>query len=111
MRQATLMSVLVLGKTFSISAFLIGNFWPVALNKAHIVCTRLQAQLPEPSCIKDPIRRALTLVLPFLVKMFHGCVFSQLRHECLLSPDDLWFPRQGLFAFDPAAPVCSDPSV
>ena len=77
-----LMSVLVRGKTLVDFSFLIGNFWPVALNKAHIVCARIQAQLPEPSCIKDPIRGRFNPVCPLLIKAFHAWMFRQLRHEC-----------------------------
>jgi hypothetical protein len=68
------------GKDVLNIGFLIGNFWPVALNKTHIVCTRIQAQLPEPSCIKDLIRGDFTPVHPLLVKMLHGWVFSQILH-------------------------------
>ena len=70
------------GKDLVNFSFLIGNFWPVALNKAHIVCARIQAQLPEPSCIKDLIRGGFTPVRPFLIKAFHAWMFRQLRHEC-----------------------------
>src|SRR4051812_44762827 len=62
--------------------FLIGNFRPLALNKTHIVCARIQAQLPEPRRIKDLVRGGFTLLRFLLVKVFHGWVFSQLRHEC-----------------------------
>jgi hypothetical protein len=68
------------GKDVLNIGFLIGNFWPVALNKTHIVCTRIQAQLPEPSCIKDLIRGDFTPDHPLLVKMLHGWVFSQILH-------------------------------
>src|SRR5205085_10420971 len=62
--------------------FLIDNFWPIAFNKTHIVCARIEAQLPEPSCIKRPIRWNFTPVCALLVKMLHAWVFRQLRHEC-----------------------------
>src|SRR5439155_19071576 len=75
------------GKDVLYVGFLIGNFWSVALNKTHIVCTRIQAQLPEPSCIKDLIPGDFTPVRPFPVKMFHAWVFRQLRHECSPSPN------------------------
>jgi hypothetical protein len=66
--------------------FLIGNFWPIALNKTDIVCTRIQAQLPEPSCIKYLIRGDFTPLRPFLVEIAlrdlslqaHGQEFLQL---------------------------------
>ena len=85
------------GKDVLNFSFLIGNFWPVALNKTHIVCTRMQAQLPEPSCIKDLIGCGFTTVRLFPIKLFHSWVFRQLRHECSplsQSPDDLSFSTE-----------------
>jgi hypothetical protein len=75
------------GKDVFNFGFLIGNFWPVPLNKTHIVGTSIQAQLPEPSCIKDLIGWGFLPVRPFLVKMFHAWVFRQLRHECSPCPN------------------------
>jgi hypothetical protein len=48
--------------------FLIGNFGPITLNKTHIVCARFQAQLPEPSCVEDPIRGRFNPVCPRLIE-------------------------------------------
>jgi len=63
------------GKDVLNLGFLIGNFWPIAFNETHVVCARVQAQVPEPSCIKDLIRWRFNPVCPFLVKMFHAWVF------------------------------------
>src|SRR5579864_5158249 len=70
------------GKDVLNVGFLIGHFRPVAFNKTHIVCARIQAQLPEPSCIKDLIRWRSNPICPLLIKAFHAWMFRQLRHEC-----------------------------
>src|SRR5579859_3039784 len=70
------------GKDVLNVSLLIGNFWPITLNKTHIVCSRIQTQLPEPSCIKYLLGSGFNRVRPFLVELFHSWVFRQLRHEC-----------------------------
>jgi len=82
-----------IGKRFNFG-FLIGNFWPVPLNKTHIVGTSIQAQLPEPSYIKDLIRGRSNPVCPLLIKAFHAWMFRQLRHECSPFSADLWSFRR-----------------
>jgi hypothetical protein len=72
------------GKDVINFGFLIGNFWPIAFNKTYIVCARIQTQLPQPDCIKDPVGCDPSPVRPLLIKMFNGWVFRHLRHE--LSP-------------------------
>jgi len=56
------------GKNIINVGFLIGNFGPITLNKTHIVCARFQAQLPEPSCVEDPIRGRFNPVCPRLIE-------------------------------------------
>src|SRR5437763_9726527 len=75
------------GKDVLYVGFLIGNFRPLTLNKTHIVCPPIQAQLPEPSCIKDLIRAGFTLLCLLLVKMFNAWVFTQLLQGCSPCPN------------------------